>query len=103
MNFIIIVDGRNLFRTNNLDEVSGKISGKIAKNQIMMRHMISEKITSCLLKQQIIKEEDAELYQYGFHDLVILFFTMVPIIVIAGFFGMLWQAILYLKPPIPLP
>ena len=33
MNFIIIVDGRNLFRTNNLDEISGKISGKIAKNQ----------------------------------------------------------------------
>ena len=33
LNFIIIVDGRNLFRTNNLDEVSGKISGKIAKNQ----------------------------------------------------------------------
>ena len=33
LNFIIIVDGKNLFRTNNLDEVSGKISGKIAKNQ----------------------------------------------------------------------
>lgn len=33
MNFIIIVDGRNLFRTNNLDEISGKISGKIVKNQ----------------------------------------------------------------------
>lgn len=33
LNFIIIVDGRNLFRTNNLDEVSGKISGKIAKNK----------------------------------------------------------------------
>ena len=26
LNFIIIVDGKNLFRTNNLDEVSGKIS-----------------------------------------------------------------------------
>ena len=33
LNFIIIVDGRNLFRTNNLDEISGKISGKIVKNQ----------------------------------------------------------------------
>ena len=33
MNFIIIVDGKNLFRTNNLDEVSGKISVKIVKNQ----------------------------------------------------------------------
>ena len=33
LNFIIIVDGKNLFRTNNLDEISGKISGKIVKNQ----------------------------------------------------------------------
>lgn len=33
LNFIIIVDGRNLFRTNNLEEISGKISGKIEKNQ----------------------------------------------------------------------
>jgi accessory gene regulator B len=56
---------------------------------------LANKLTETLVLYQIIKEEDKELYAYGFWQGIILSFNFMTMIAISCLFQMLWQGIVF--------
>lgn len=53
-------------------------------------------LTNKLVKMQIIKEEDKELYVYGFWQGVIIIFNFATVVIVGLLFHMLWQSLVFM-------
>lgn len=67
-----------------------------------MRYILSEKATELLLRKNIIPEEDAELYAFGLHDMVMIIVLLVPVLVLAALIHMLGPAIIFILAYLPI-
>jgi len=56
---------------------------------------ITEKITERLCQLQIVKDEDKELYAYGFWQGAILIINLITVLIIGLLFEMLWQTMVF--------
>lgn len=57
---------------------------------------LSKTLTEKLIKCQIIKSEDKELYTYGFWQGAVFIFNLITVIVVGLFFNMLWQSLVFM-------
>lgn len=57
---------------------------------------LSEKFTDKLLEMQIIKDEEKDIYSYGFKQGIILLINMITMIIIGLLFNMIWESIIFM-------
>lgn len=62
----------------------------------MMLTKAAQRMTDKMILQDIIPEEDRELYEYGMVQGVILIINWITAILIGALFGMLWQPVVFL-------
>jgi len=55
-----------------------------------------------LVENNIIKEEDKELYSYGLHQGLVIIANVVTTVIIGFIFGMVWQSIVFMATYLPL-
>lgn len=55
---------------------------------------ISEKLTNRMLRKNIIGDEEVDIYQYGFEQLILSLLNFITAVIIGVGFKMLWQCIL---------
>lgn len=67
-----------------------------------MRYILSDKITELLLRKNIIPEEDAELYAFGLHDMVMMVVTMLPVLILAAIIDAFLPAIIFILAYLPI-
>jgi accessory gene regulator B len=60
-----------------------------------MMRSIPETLTERLMEWQIVKDEDRELYTYGFRQGAVLIFNLIIIIAAGLLFNMLWQSLVF--------
>ncbi len=63
---------------------------------------ISDKVTDSLIQNQIINNEDRELYYYGVQQGLVAVLNFITTIIIGCLCGMLWESIIYMISYIPL-
>ncbi|MDD3339848.1 MAG: accessory gene regulator B family protein [Lachnospiraceae bacterium] len=57
---------------------------------------LANKLTNQLAKWQIVKEEDKELYAYGFWQGAVFILNIITVVVAGVFFQMLWQSLIFM-------
>ncbi|MEG7531582.1 MAG: accessory gene regulator B family protein [Hungatella sp.] len=57
---------------------------------------LANKLTNQLAKWQVVKEEDKELYAYGFWQGAVFVFNLITVIAVGLFFNMLWQSLVFM-------
>lgn len=60
-----------------------------------MNYVIN-KMLQCMQTNNLIEEEDVELYQYGIHLLILKFLHYCSILVLGFFLGRVWQLLIFL-------
>ena len=58
--------------------------------------MFVEVLTKKLVDFQIIKDEDKELYSFGFQQGIVLLYNLITMIVIGFVFNMVWESIIFM-------
>jgi accessory gene regulator B len=57
---------------------------------------LANMLTNKLVKMQIVKDEDKELYAYGFWQGAIFLFNLATVVIIGLLFHMLWQSLVFM-------
>lgn len=62
----------------------------------MIIENISARLCNLFVENEIIEEEDKELYQYGLHQGIIMIINFISMLIVGLLFNMLWQSLLFL-------
>lgn len=57
---------------------------------------LANMLTNKLVKMQIVKDEDKELYAYGFWQGAIFLFNLATVVIVGLLFHMLWQSLVFM-------
>lgn len=96
---IVNSNGTELVEQSNGINAYNKLKGGI---YIMIVANISNRLCDHFVKNDIIEEEDRELYYYGVHQGIVMIINVVSMMIIGAVMGMLPEAILFMAFFIPI-
>ena len=67
-----------------------------------MENNFSEKITNKMITKKVINKEEAEIYAFGFHQLILIILNIISILIIGSIFNKFLFSLLFLIEFIPL-